>query len=89
MCVMSSLVVRHVAAVCNELVHKLLKPLPHILYYLLDLDFRLIFIFNRTLRLEIRSNIILFGRIRSSFPFILGTSLQDDIVLGLIYSQFC
>ena len=89
MCVMSSLVVRHVVAVCNEIVHKLLEPHPHNLYYLLDFDFRLIFIFNRTLRLEIRSDIILFGRIRSSVSFILGTSLQDDIVLGLIYSQFC
>ena len=59
------------------------------LYYFLDLDFRWILIFNRILGLEIRSDIILFGRIRSSLSFILGTSLEDDIVLGLIYPQFC
>ena len=110
---MSFLVDRHVVAVCNELIHKLLEPLPYVfcwfhkdfyneagkllladgvhvnrlgqyrlyrsyrcaiwmalfllwlscyrpqyLYYFLDLDFRLIFIFNWTLRLEIRSNFI-------------------------------
>ena len=30
MCVMSSVVVRHVVAVCSELVHKRLEPLPYV-----------------------------------------------------------
>ena len=33
MCVMSSVVVRHVVAVCSELVHKLLEPLPYVFYW--------------------------------------------------------